>query len=442
MRCPKCGNRAGDVPVCPRCEYVLDPTFLEMLDDDDDDDDDDDVAEVPAYAAASEGSGEGDPVILGDGGGDFDEFLSDQTGSFQLKEGGGMIVPAPINISSDKQAWLKSHAVLKVSDGVDVASLGLSPFEQHVIGFINGCRPVARLRKKTELSSDDLRIALAMIVDRGVLELRGFLKKPPGGEELARDPTPAKRDVLESDDSIPEDLRALFALDEDDDDDLSPFAEMSFPPTVVDELLEPAPAPSATPASRAPPPIPGAAPPPIPGGGTPAAAKPKQRPQPAPKPSPAPAPQAGAANPKHAKAAQLYEAAMQDLQDGKHSRAKAYAEMALGEHPDSPRYQELLANWGSVISKSREAIKPEVKALIDEARGLEKAEDFDEALRVLKRAARQHPGAATVFNRLGVLQLTRLKDKDGAKASLVRACELAPDNPVYRHNLGKVLGKH
>ncbi len=55
-----------------------------------------------------------------------------------------------------------------------------APIEAHVGGLIDGVRPVARLRKKSGLSSDDLRVAIGQLRDRRVLKLAGVVEEAIG----------------------------------------------------------------------------------------------------------------------------------------------------------------------------------------------------------------------------------------------------------------------
>jgi hypothetical protein len=73
---------------------------------------------------------------------------------------------------ADPNAVFHANAVLEVRSTPEV----LPPLERHVAGLIDGFRPVARLRKKSGLSSDELLDALRALHTRGLLVLTGVIE--------------------------------------------------------------------------------------------------------------------------------------------------------------------------------------------------------------------------------------------------------------------------
>ena len=65
-----------------------------------------------------------------------------------------------------------------------------------------------------------------------------------------------------------------------------------------------------------------------------------------------------------------------------------------------------------------------------------------EKIRILYLTNRLAPAGAETFllNRLGVVVATKKRQFVRAQELLQRAIELAPQNPVYTHNLSKILG--
>ena len=72
----------------------------------------------------------------------------------------------------DPFAIFHANAVLEVRP----THLVLPPLERHVAELIDGFRPVARLRKKSGLSSDELLDALRALHTRGLLVLTGIIE--------------------------------------------------------------------------------------------------------------------------------------------------------------------------------------------------------------------------------------------------------------------------
>jgi hypothetical protein len=73
---------------------------------------------------------------------------------------------------ADPNVVFHANAVLEVRPTPVV----LPPLERHLASFIDGFRPVARLRKKSGLSSDELLDALRALRDRGLLVLTGIIE--------------------------------------------------------------------------------------------------------------------------------------------------------------------------------------------------------------------------------------------------------------------------
>ncbi|MCC7069921.1 MAG: zinc ribbon domain-containing protein [Deltaproteobacteria bacterium] len=233
----------------------------------------------------------------------FQSFLEESTGAFVL-DGAGVFEEETGSHRIDRQAMVQPQVVLRQKPGTDVASL--SAFEQHVLSFLDGKRPLARLRKKAGLAFADLKVAISMLADRGVIEVVGAYQP---------------------------DVRAL--LEDDDLADSGPHPTIPAPPP-------PLPAPPPPKAARpAPLPLPGQAAHPA------AMPLPGQAPSPssAASPSaPAPAsPQRPSPTDAHARAQAnaLLERALAEQRAGKRQAAMAYMHMAAELLPGDPRIEEL-----------------------------------------------------------------------------------------------------
>lgn len=126
----------------------------------------------------------GDAVIVGDVGAAFHSFHGESQGPAPVEglspapvDSGvnRQVVPAPLYVDASTAQMIAPDAVVRLSKDADLENV--SPFERHVAGFINGDRPVARVGEHAQVGEDDLRIAMAMLADRGALELVGFARE-------------------------------------------------------------------------------------------------------------------------------------------------------------------------------------------------------------------------------------------------------------------------
>jgi hypothetical protein len=228
MLCPACGSEnADDATLCTSCNEVLDDELAADVFGDDTDDN----ASVVAAAQVK-------PAKVAPVPSDDDHFVMAHTG----QDPKGVIRNAVTKEIESPEHVLRADAVLGLVGGA--VPDGLSPFEQHVAELIDGQRTVARIRSKSGLSSDDVRIALGMLRDRGALELLGLLERgdaPPPADDDAEfdDATDAGMDLAEierqhgpasearTDPDVPkeivDELKEFIAKREGSDDDPSPF---------------------------------------------------------------------------------------------------------------------------------------------------------------------------------------------------------------------------
>lgn len=385
MQCPKCGESVGGAAViCPRCDYILDTSFLG-----------DDILNEKTGAHGPV-TGPGDAVVLGG----LDEevaLFSDNTGSFLTADTLDVdreVVPAALYVGKSVQELMKPEAVLKKADDLDKRKSMLSPFEMHVLSFIDGNRPVARLRKLTGLSSDDIRIAVGMLAEKGAVKLMGHIAAPDMkallGDDISGDNTgpqqPAKTDSAPA----PVEWKPVFPLDD-------------VPVGMKSE----------TRAAAAPSPW----------------TEPKKD---APKPAP---PMDAEARAVKERAAGFFELAHLELKKGNRVRAHVYAKLAADTDPHTPKYQELLKSWPAA---ARAAASTE-SALFADADIAEKQGNYHKALALLEQAVGVNPKASHIHNRLGLMYATRFKRFSDASESLMKAIELEPNNVAYKNNLGKII---
>src|SRR5688572_14732501 len=104
---------------------------------------------------------------------DDDATLSRHSSTLML----GRMRPATDAEINSKETWFRPESVLGMRGP---PPLDASPFELHVANLVDGVRPVARIKKKSGLSSADLRIALGMLRDRNCLKLVGVIEEAAG----------------------------------------------------------------------------------------------------------------------------------------------------------------------------------------------------------------------------------------------------------------------
>lgn len=172
MECPKCG-RGVEVGafICPGCDYILDASFLG------DDITDDEREKRPAQRPARERNvdfGE-DAMILGD----VNE-LAGEVSSFQTRDAGVSqreATQARFYIGGAVAQLMNPDAIPEIAEGATGQSMRITPFERHVLGFVNGKRSVGRIEKKAAMEETEFKTALALLADKGFIRLKGYKKQ-------------------------------------------------------------------------------------------------------------------------------------------------------------------------------------------------------------------------------------------------------------------------
>lgn len=182
MLCPKCGREVDDsAAICSGCDFILDTSFLGEDITDDESEKRVRKRRRKGPPAAESDYGE-DALILGDLGDEIDSFQSTDTGFVQRE-----LTNARVYIGGVAQRMLSPDSIPVISPGITLDTVRLTPFERHVLEYVNGKRPVARIKKKAGLDEDELRTALATLTDKGFLRLAGKAKrKRPRASEPTR----------------------------------------------------------------------------------------------------------------------------------------------------------------------------------------------------------------------------------------------------------------
>lgn len=177
MECPKCGRAvAPGAFFCPACEYILDTSFLgEDITDDERDQRSKSTSSLRSPKAVKTlekpvDFGE-DAIILGNGQGDYSDFSSKDAG--MTRE----VTHARFYIGGNTAAILHVDSVPEISPGLLNGSIKMSPFERHVLGFINGKRSIGRIQKKSAMEDSEFKTSVAMLADKGIIRLRTTKKR-------------------------------------------------------------------------------------------------------------------------------------------------------------------------------------------------------------------------------------------------------------------------
>jgi hypothetical protein len=168
--CPSCKRRvsSSDV-VCPHCRHALDPSVVAPNDNDASIVDDDVFGSSKGQRDLSFGD---DAVIFGDGVGDYDAFDAVDTG-FVQKE----LTNARIFVGGAAQNLLRADAIPERVPESSPDAADLTPYEVHVLQFVNGKRPVGRIRRKSGMEDPDVKLALAMLADKRLIRLIGHVSE-------------------------------------------------------------------------------------------------------------------------------------------------------------------------------------------------------------------------------------------------------------------------
>jgi hypothetical protein len=190
VECPKCGRAvATGAFICPGCDYILDASFLgDDITDDERDHRPVKVAQKPGKSRAPREAqpdfGE-DAMILGDVG------AVDEVSSFKSRDAGisqREATQAKFYFGGVVAQLMQPDAIPEPAGGSGGASLRMTPFERHVLSFVNGKRSVGRIQKKSAMDESEFKTALAMLADKGFIKLKGFKKPREGSASKSQAP--------------------------------------------------------------------------------------------------------------------------------------------------------------------------------------------------------------------------------------------------------------
>ncbi|MDP2344934.1 MAG: hypothetical protein Q8O67_28570 [Deltaproteobacteria bacterium] len=163
MICPKCGRPVEEnAVICRGCDFILDTGFLGG-----------DILDEEHQLRPGQGGVDpavfnlADAVILGNIGDDSSSFETSDSG-FHLKKD---LQAARLYVSGRSQAVMSPDAVIGRIDSNE--KVRLTPFEKHVLRFIDGRRPVETIRRQAGLDEAEVKTALANLADKGVVRVMG-----------------------------------------------------------------------------------------------------------------------------------------------------------------------------------------------------------------------------------------------------------------------------
>lgn len=137
------------------------------------------------------------------------------------------------------------------------------------------------------------------------------------------------------------------------------------------------------------------------------------------------------------KARLIFEQAQKDMHEGRPSSALMNAKLACIYDPTEAEFKIALDAWQNQSMSN--VARPKELLLFEEAKDAELDGEYEHAVSLLRQALDINPRAAPIYNRLGVILATRLKQYAPASQALLQACELDPGNLAYKNNLGKIL---
>ncbi len=164
--------------ICRGCDFILDTGFLGdgILDEE--------QSLRPGAGGVDPGAFNlADAVILGN--------IDDDSQSFETSDSGFHMqqhMQARLYVSGRSQALMSPDAVPALA-GIDAGDgVRLTPFEKHVLAFIDGKRPVEVIRRAAGLDEAEVKTALATLADKGVVKVvgRALADFDPGTETAPR----------------------------------------------------------------------------------------------------------------------------------------------------------------------------------------------------------------------------------------------------------------
>jgi hypothetical protein len=393
LRAPKAADPTSEAPAFNWDDPLGDQTFV------------DEVSETIAWSVTPDFSQEA--LIVGS------SFEPAEPGAPSVQTFDGAVLKEDGTTSSfllyadPKTAGLVKPEAVPVRSSAPPGDF-LTPYESFVYGQIDGKRTIGEIQADGLLAPAEVNVSILTLLDRGSIAIP---ERPP-----TRGESPAPPSL---------DPGLLVELPEETPKPLPPPVAPP-PPAGRTESVPPRPMATVVVTRRrvtdAPPPL-----------------ETKEAGRPAVK---RPAAPIGGKGIHTDKAKELHAAAMKDRAQGNLVSARMNLKLAIAFDPHNEKYQEAfsqLANLSSPTEPGPRVVHNAAQKLYEDACIAETAGDIDKAIKLLETGLR-HGEDPILLNRLGVVVATKKRQFLRAQELLQRAIELAPQNPVYTHNLSKILG--
>jgi curved DNA-binding protein CbpA len=132
------------------------------------------------------------------------------------------------------------------------------------------------------------------------------------------------------------------------------------------------------------------------------------------------------------KAKSFFESGMAAFKNERWLEAAGSVRLAIAFDPQNDSYKSAFSDV------QRKAHEERARALLKEADGAHQLGDYKDALRLYEEALHYRPFDAELSHKTGRLAWKLGSDLRKAKDCAMAACELAPDNALYRKTLGQI----
>lgn len=170
LQCPKCsGHLSENGALCTECGFIVDSSFVEHrfgyeatriskgLD-------------THAISSMSQSVFGRDALIVGHSHHGSKPIDARDTGLLQTT-----VTSARLFVGEDIQEFLQPNLIPRKREKRLEKAFNVSPFEAHLLQWVNGHRPIALIQRKAGLDEESFQIAISLLADKGYIEKAGFV---------------------------------------------------------------------------------------------------------------------------------------------------------------------------------------------------------------------------------------------------------------------------